>query len=274
MSYPSTESLLLDNILSGKRTVDEVTKTYLAEFQKKSTSNKSIQKKETKAISPYAGLLAQLDNEEEVLAMSNSLLVNTTTMEQKKGVSEVVLVKEMYHRTHGFSIINVDGAYYIGMIEKNSPASVAQLRFGDQIVRINSLELTGMPTKTVMSRIKYFTSAQTINLIVRDRPLHRVFNMVKNSEGYLGFGLSNGVIVRVSANGSAARNGVPHSHKLVEINSQNVLGLTDPELIMILNQSARSVSIGIIPYGFYNRLVKGLSNKQLRNDMCHDVITI
>lgn len=99
------------------------------------------------------------------------------------------------------------------------------MRFGDQILQINGETLAGFDRDKVMKLIKK-QPADRIEIAVRDRPFERPITMQKDSVGHVGFVYKNGKITSIVKDSSAARNGLLIEHNLLEVNGQNVVGLS------------------------------------------------
>jgi C-terminal processing protease CtpA/Prc len=266
--YPSLESLLVTNVISQNKTVEEVKNTYLQDIK---TKSKNIKFKDQN--NPYNQLNNMLNdmkhntldidiketNNTQINLFDNKIYQN---MKKNDGVREVIIKR--ISKKLGIGLTSIDKSFYISFIESGSIASKHNIKLGDQVIRINSMETSGVSPKTLTKYIKSIVEP-TIFLIVRDRPLQRVFELYKNRLGYIGIQYKYGVIIRLIQNSSAAKNGVPVNHKIVEINNQNVIGLSDKDLTKIIHESGHQVYIGIMKNMDYKELMKGNSKKTLKN---------
>merc|ERR1719378_30660 len=73
--------------------------------------------------------------------------------EVKQGIRMVVACKDGSGKL-GLRVQHVNKGVFISLVTKGSPASMAGLRFGDQILQINGTTLAGMDRDKVMSLIK------------------------------------------------------------------------------------------------------------------------
>lgn len=112
----------------------------------------------------------------------------------------------------------------MALVDKNSPAALAGLRFGDQILQINGQTVAGWNNDKAHKFIRN-ADPQRITMAVRDRPFERTITMQKDSQGFIGFLFKKGRITNLVKDSSAARNGVLTDHNLIEVNGQNVVGL-------------------------------------------------
>lgn len=274
--YPSLETLMISEVITGKKTVYQVKQTFLQNLQiKYKKSNQSFVKStnDTENINElltsinkhkYNNTVSIPNTYHKQLISGNPMCHN---MIHTDGIKEIIIVKSQC-TSIGIGIVCIDNCQFVSYIENKSVASNTPLRVGDQIIRINSLETAGLNEKQLLSYISKL--GVTINLLVRDRPLHKVFELYKDDANKLGIGFKNGIITHLEINSSAAKNGIPTGHKIVEINSQNVIGLSDPEIVKILADSNIQVYIGLIKYRDYKELIKGL-NKNKLNSMDHSI---
>jgi hypothetical protein len=63
-------------------------------------------------------------------------------------------------------------------------------------------------------------------------------------------------------------NGLLINHQIVEVNGQNVVGLPDKDLLQILREAPRSVTLTIMPTFLYEYLVKKYVSINRRMSRC------
>lgn len=101
------------------------------------------------------------------------------------------------------------------------------------------------------------SSKNNVSIIVRDRPFERTVTMHKDSTGHIGFQFSNGKIMSIVKNSSAARNGLLIEHQLLEVNGQNVVGMKDKDITAIItNEKETTITVTIIPSFIYDHMIK------------------
>lgn len=88
------------------------------------------------------------------------------------------------------------------------------------------------------------------------RPFERTITMQKDSFGRLGFEYKKGKIIALVKDSSAARNGLVTEHHLLEIQGQNVIGMTDKEMSKIMETGGQVVTVTIIPSNVYEQMMK------------------
>ena len=96
-------------------------------------------------------------------------------------------------------------------------------------------------------------------LFVRDRPNEKMYTLLRDSTGVFGFRIRGAQIVEVMPNSSAARNGVPTNHYIIEINGQNVVGWDDTKLRDCMACAVdEAVSFALLSERTYTDLIKDL----------------
>lgn len=185
------------------------------------------------------------------------------------GIRELTLCKDKDGKI-GLRVHAVNNGIFVCFVGQNSTASLAGLRFGDQILSINDISVAGYTMEQVH---KIFRNADVngIKVVVRDRPFERTITMHKDSTGYIGFQLKNGKIVALVKDSSAARNGLLTDHQILEINGKNVVGLKDKDLKAEIENGGHTITITIIPSFIYDYMVKKMSNSLLKSLMDHSV---
>ncbi|XP_076839818.1 syntenin-2 [Brachyhypopomus gauderio] len=189
--------------------------------------------------------------------------------EIRPGLREVVLCKDQDGKV-GLRLRDIDNGIFIQLVQANSPAALAGLRFGDQVLQINGQNCAGWSTDKAHKALKAAADLR-IELIVRDRPFQRTVTMHKDSSGHVGFIFKSGRITSLVKDGSAARNGLLTEHYICEINGQNVIGLKDPQIKDILTTSPSAMTITIMPKFIYEHMIKRMSSGLLRSTMDHSV---
>ncbi|XP_060912652.1 syntenin-2 [Labrus mixtus] len=189
--------------------------------------------------------------------------------EIRPGLREIILCKDQ-DRKVGLRLRAIDNGMFVQLVQGNSPAALAGLRFGDQILQINGQNCAGWSVDKGHKALK--AAAETrIELVVRDRPFQRTVTMHKDSSGHVGFIYKSGKITSLVKDGSAARNGLLTEHYICEINGQNVIGLKDSQVKDILTTSPTAMTITTMPKFVYEHMIKRMSSGLLRSAMDHSV---
>ncbi|XP_077432288.1 syntenin-2 [Vanacampus margaritifer] len=189
--------------------------------------------------------------------------------EVRQGLREIILCKDQDGKV-GLRLRAIDNGVFIQLVQANSPAALAGLRFGDQVLQVNGQNCAGWSVDKAHKALK--AAAETrIELIVRDRPFQRTVTMQKDSSGHVGFIYKSGRITSLVKDGSAARNGLLTEHYICEVNGQNVIGLKDSQIKDILNTSPTAMTITIMPKFIYEHMIKRMSSSLLKSAMDHSI---
>ncbi|CAI9597243.1 unnamed protein product, partial [Staurois parvus] len=189
--------------------------------------------------------------------------------EIKHGIRELILCKDEKGKV-GLRLRAVDKGIFVQLVQANSPASLVGLRFGDQILQVNSQDCAGWSTDKAHKALKK-AGQDRISMIVRDRPFQRTVTLQKDSAGQVGFLVKKGQIASLVKDSSAARNGLLTNHYLCEVNGQNVIGLKDRQIGEVLASSGRSVTVTVIPAIIFEHIIKRMSSGVMKNSMDHSI---
>lgn len=170
------------------------------------------------------------------------------------GVREAILCKDKDNKV-GIRVKAINNGIFICVVIDKSPAALAGLRFGDQILQVNDVSVAGFSMDKVHNMFKK-SPVNGIKVAVRDRPFERTLTLHKDSTGHIGFQFKNGKIISLVKDSSAARNGVLTDHQLLEVDGQNVVGLKDKEVGNIISKAEQVVTITVIPSFLYDHMVK------------------
>lgn len=183
----------------------------------------------------------------------------------KPGVRLVTLCKNEFGKV-GIQLKEIQKGIFVSFVEGFSPAALGGVRFGDQVLEINDILVTGCSGTRSMEILKSSTP-NNIRLVLRDRPFERVITVHKDSLGAIGIQVRNGLIKAIVKDSSAARNGILTNHQIIEVNGQNVVGLKDKDLLQLMDESKTPMKVTIIPKTFYDKLTRSLPSGQLRLQM-------
>lgn len=187
----------------------------------------------------------------------------------KQGIREIVACKDAEGKI-GLRIRHVNNGLFVALVQQNSPAALAGLRFGDQVLQIDGQNVAGWDTDKAHKILKKANSDR-ISFAVRDRPFERTITMQKDSGGFIGFVFKDGKIKSLVKDSSAARNGVLTEHQLIEVNGQNVVGVKDSVIGEIIDAGGRTVTITVLPSVIYDQIVKCMGNSIVKKLMDHSI---
>lgn len=188
------------------------------------------------------------------------------------GIRQLTVCKDANYKV-GLRVRAINKGIFVCLINSGSPAALAGLRFGDQILEVNGISVAGFTMDQVHDMFRK-SPVNGISVVVRDRPFERTLTLHKDSVGHIGFQLKNGKIVSLIKDSSAARNGLLTEHNLLEINGQNVVGLKDKETTRIIEGAEQIVTVTVIPTFIYEHMIKNMSTSLLKGAMDHSIPSI
>jgi len=183
------------------------------------------------------------------------------------GIRELILCKGADKKV-GLRVKDISNGVFVTIVVKDSPAALAGLRFGDQILQINGTVVAGFSMDKIHSLLKK-SAKNDISVIVRDRPFERAITLHKDSKGRVGFQFNNGKITSIVKDSTAAKNGLLIDHQILEINAQNVVGMKDKEVTNIIEKGGQIITLTIIPSYIYDHMMKKLDHSFIRGIMDH-----
>ena len=208
---------------------------------------------------PLAGMVAPLSGQS----------VGLQRAQVSNGIRELILCKDKDGKI-GLRVHDVNNGIFVCLVSQNSPAALAGLRFGDQILSINDVSVAGYTMEQV-HKILRNAAINGIRVVIRDRPFERTVTMHKDSTGYIGFQFKNGKIIALVKDSSAARNGLLTEHQILEVNGKNVIGLKDKDITSEIENGGNIITITIIPSYLYDHMIKKMNNSLLKTLMDHSV---
>lgn len=189
--------------------------------------------------------------------------------EKREGVRPVVLAKGQDGKI-GVAPVAIDNGMFVGFVWKDSPAAMAGLRFGDQILSVNGATCAGWTAKQMIKCLNK-QEGSSLTLAVRDRPFARPVTFQKDSKNQIGCYVKKGAVSDLVKDSSAARNGLLTKHHILEVNGQNVVGLSDKDIVGVIQTSPVTVTLTIVPSFIYKHLVDKIGFKRIKEYMDHSV---
>lgn len=188
-------------------------------------------------------------------------------------IRPIVICKDSSGKV-GLRLTAVKGGVFVVLVYAASPAAMAGLRFGDQILEINDIPVAGYSMQKVHDLIKK-ASPDELRFAVRDRPFERTVTLHKDQNGLVGFVFNkHGKIISIVKDSSAARNGLLIDHNILEVNAQNVVGLDETDIRIILDSCGDVVILTIVPSKIFEHMIKQTNPKLLRRNMDHTALEI
>lgn len=217
----------------------------------------------------YLGRAVTTVNNANMIAPVSGTSVGLHRSQVTNGIRELILCKGQDKKV-GLRAQAINKGVFVCLVVKGSPAAVAGLRFGDQILQINGTLVAGYSVDDVHKLLKK-SDKNNISLVVRDRPFERTVTLHKNSAGNVGFQFNDGKITAIVKDSSAARNGLLIEQQILEVNGQNVIGMKDKEISKLIADGGQIITLTIIPNMIYEVMMKKLSTSFIRGKMDHSI---
>jgi len=256
MLYPSLGDYM------GLELNEETIAQNMPEYALATRQNTDVALTSTNVSSPLAGMIAPLSGQS--MALQKAYVTN--------GIRELMLCKDGDGKV-GVRVHAVNNGVFVCLVSQNSPAAMAGLRFGDQILSINDVSVAGYSMEQVHKLLRN-ANVNGIKVIVRDRPFERTVTMHKDSMGYIGFQFKNGKIIALVKDSSATRNGLLTDHQILEVNGKNVIGMKDKDITTEIEKGGDIITVTIIPSYIYDHMVKKMSSSVLKNLMDHSALDL
>lgn len=226
---------------------------------------------------PEYGQVATMYPREVAIPQSNSNFVAPLSGQSlglqraqvSHGIRELILCKDKDGKV-GVRVKPINNGVFVCLVVEKSPAAIAGLRFGDQILQINGQTVAGYSMDKVHDLFRK-CSVNGISVVARDRPFERTLTLHKDSTGHIGFMFKNGKIFSIVKDSSAAKNGLLTDHHLLEIEGQNVVGLKDKEITKYIETAGNVVTVTVIPSFLYDHMIKKMNTSILKDLMDHSI---
>lgn len=212
------------------------------------------------SVAPASGLSSVMPS--GVVAPLSGSSVGLYRAQVTNAIREVTLCKDADGKV-GMRVKAINKGVFVCLVKKNSPAALAGLRFGDQILQINGVTVAGFSMEKVHDILRK-CSSNGISLAIRDRPFERTITLHKDSTGHIGFQFRDGEVTALVKDSSAARNGLLIDHYLLEVNGQNVVGVKDKEISAIINECGQVVTVTIMPSFVYKHMMKQMASSLVK----------
>jgi syntenin-1 len=275
--YPSVEDMNVNKLEQAQAALNHeaVTGTPYVAPQYTSYMGENVSQPALSAESPYSGYTPYQSPAGAVAARTQTTGVLSTAASnyQKAKIHEGVNTLVMFPDAHGklgFKVKSVSKGIFVQCVIAGLPAAAAGLRFGDQILQINDVNVAGFSSNKAHDLVVENAKKGRVAISVRQRPFERTIVLKKDSTEHLGFEFKKAKITGIRKDSSAARNGLLTDHYFTEVNGQNVVGMKDNDILQIIHQGGDSVTLTIVPESSYNLMIKNLSSKT-RSLMDHEI---
>ncbi|VDK63735.1 unnamed protein product [Onchocerca ochengi] len=205
------------------------------------------------AVQPQMSNMLASSASEWIIAPITSQCSGLTKANLSHGVRKVILNRTK-SKKYGLRMRAVNQGVFIQLVAEGSPAAAAGIRFGDQLLTLNGIEVLGMTGQKVMDLMK--KSKHEVILILRDRPLARTITLHKDASGLLGFSYKDNLITAVMQDSSASRNGLLINQRIIEVDGRNVMAFKSKAMKSCLDDAPMTVTLTLMPPEFYDEITK------------------
>ncbi|XP_061512683.1 syntenin-1 [Anopheles gambiae] len=153
-----------------------------------------------------------------------------------------------------------EGKILICAVLRRSPAYLAGLRYGDEVLSLEDEPLVGQTVDRVRELVRKNTR-NSIKLRTKDKPGERYVTVVRDEEKGYGFRFVDGEITFVRSNTSAQRQGLERKLQIIEVNEEVVVGTKDEDIeAIICGSDGGTVTLCVVPVKVYRQLFSRISS--------------
>uniref|UniRef100_A0A182SPN2 PDZ domain-containing protein n=1 Tax=Anopheles maculatus TaxID=74869 RepID=A0A182SPN2_9DIPT len=150
-------------------------------------------------------------------------------------------------------------------VTRKSPAYMAGLRYGDEILCLENEPVSGMELDRVRDLVRK-NLRNSIKLRTKDKTGERYITIPRDAQKGFGFRFVNGEITFVRPNTVAERRGLERRLQIIEVNAEVVVGMEDEDIEAIICANEDVVTLCVVPVKVYRQLFSRLS--PTKNDAC------
>ncbi|XP_052897450.1 syntenin-1-like [Anopheles moucheti] len=150
-----------------------------------------------------------------------------------------------------------EGKILICGVTRRSPAYMAGLRYGDEILCLENELLSALELDRVRDLVRK-NLRNSIRLRTKDKPDERYVTIARDVQKGFGFRFMNGEITFVRKNTAAERRGLERRLQIIEVNEEVVVGMQDEDIEAIINAKDDVVTLCVVPVKVYRQLFSRL----------------
>ncbi|XP_050078533.1 syntenin-1-like [Anopheles maculipalpis] len=154
--------------------------------------------------------------------------------------------------------IQQEGKILVCAVTRRSPAYMAGLRYGDEILCFENVPISGVVLDRVRELVRN-NVRNSIKLLTKDKPGERYVTIARDVQKGFGFRFVNGEITFVRPNTMAERRGLERRLQIIEVNEEVVVGMPDEEIEAIICAQEDIVTLCVVPVKVYRQLFCRLS---------------
>ncbi|XP_035910838.1 syntenin-2-like [Anopheles stephensi] len=151
-----------------------------------------------------------------------------------------------------------EGKLLICAVARRSPAYMAGLRYGDEILSLENEPVSGVQLERVRELVRN-NQRNSIKLRSKDKPGERYVTIARDVQKGFGFRFVNGEITFVRPNMVAERRGLERRLQIIEVNEEVVVGMQDEDIEAIIYANGDVVTLCVVPVKVYRQLFTRLS---------------
>uniref|UniRef100_A0A182Y8D0 PDZ domain-containing protein n=1 Tax=Anopheles stephensi TaxID=30069 RepID=A0A182Y8D0_ANOST len=146
-----------------------------------------------------------------------------------------------------------EGKLLICAVARRSPAYMAGLRYGDEILSLENEPVSGVQLERVRELVRN-NQRNSIKLRSKDKPGERYVTIARDVQKGFGFRFVNGEITFVRPNTVAERRGLERRLQIIEVNEEVVVGMQDEDIEAIIYANGDVVTLCVVPVKVYRQL--------------------
>uniref|UniRef100_A0A1Y9H2I3 PDZ domain-containing protein n=1 Tax=Anopheles dirus TaxID=7168 RepID=A0A1Y9H2I3_9DIPT len=146
-----------------------------------------------------------------------------------------------------------DGKILVCAVARRSPAYLAGLRYGDEVLCVEDTPVQGEQLPRVRELVQQ-NVRNSIKLRTRDKPRERYLTIARDVEKGYGFRFVDGEITFVRPNTSAEQRGLERRLQIIEVNEEVVVGMKDEDVEAIICATGDTVTLCVVPVKVYRQM--------------------
>ncbi|KAF1741343.1 hypothetical protein MXB_1400 [Myxobolus squamalis] len=150
----------------------------------------------------------------------------------------------------GIYVVYINKNVVICKIDPTSPLACSELKIGDQILEINKKVLQNESPKKIRA---LFLANKSGSIIVKSRPYHKIFTLLKDSNGKVGLTVKKGMIISVNSASEVLRKELL-GNIIIEVNGVSTIGFSDSQLERFCDSCVSPTTLTIIPIQLYDHM--------------------
>uniref|UniRef100_A0A1Y9HAR0 PDZ domain-containing protein n=1 Tax=Anopheles farauti TaxID=69004 RepID=A0A1Y9HAR0_9DIPT len=152
-----------------------------------------------------------------------------------------------------------EGNILICSVARRSPAYLAGLRYGDEVLYVEDTNVQGEQLWRVRELVQQ-NLRNSLKLRTQDKPRERYVTISRDVEKGFGFRFVDGEITFVRPNTSAEQRGLERRLQIIEVNEEVVVGMKDKDIEAVICANGDTVTLCVVPVKVYQKMFSRLSS--------------